>query len=116
MYVECITIVLIIAVISFIFLRTKRTNYALATLPLLTVPLLHLAGMGVSYLLFKENHMARVATALSFDLLGLLVGALLLGMLLQKLPNKRQRLGFALISAVFMVTLSIVLMINMVVM
>ena len=37
MIIECLTITLIILMMSFIFLRSKRPNYALVTLALLSV-------------------------------------------------------------------------------
>ena len=77
MVIECITIILIILMISFIFLRSKRENYALVTLPLISVPLLHLVGQFIIYFFIKEDQNAAVITNLSFDLLGLLIGALL---------------------------------------
>ena len=108
MIIECSTIVLIIAMISFIFLRTKRVKYALFTLPLITVPLMHLLVQAAAYFLIEKNE--KIITILSFDILGLLVGALLLGILLHNLPMKKARISFAMVAAVFMVALSIVLM------
>lgn len=115
MIIECSTIVLIIAMISFIFLRTKRVKYALVTLPLITVPLMHLLGQAAAYFLIEKNDVTvKVITILSFDILGLLVGALLLGILLHNLPVKKARISFAIVAAVFMVTLSIVLMTSLI--
>lgn len=114
MVVECITIVLIIVLISFIFLRAKRDNYALVTLPLISVPVFHLIGQVIIYFFIKEDKTAAVITNLSFDLLGLLLGALLLGMLIGKLPAKRARVSFLTIAIIFLVSLSIVLMTSLV--
>ncbi len=115
MVIECSTIVLIIAMISFIFLRTKREKYALVTLPLITVPIMHLLGQAIVYFLIAENDITvKIITIMSFDILGLLVGALLLGMLLHNLPVKKARISFSMVAAVFMVSLSIVLMTSLI--
>lgn len=117
MVIECATIVLIIAMISFIFLRTKRVKFALVTLPLMTVPVLHLLGQAITYFfLQKSDYSLQVMVILSCDILGLLAGALLLGMLLQQnVPVKKARISFAMIGATFMVVLSIVLMTSLIV-
>ncbi len=115
MVIECSTIVLIIAMISFIFLRTKRTNYALVTLPLITVPLMHLLGQAVVYfMLSKSDYSTQVIALLTCDILGLLVGALLLGIWIHNLPAKKARVSFAMVAATFMVVLSIVLMTSLI--
>ena len=115
MVIECITIILIILMISFIFLRSKRENYALVTLPLISVPLLHLVGQFINYFFIKEDQNAAVITNLSFDLLGLLIGALLLGLLVNNIPLKKAKISFVMISGIFLIALSIVLMTNLVV-
>lgn len=116
MIIECSTIVLIIMMIGVVFLRTKRANYAFITFPLVTVPLMHLLGVAIAYFLIEKNDFTvKVATILSFDILGLLVGALLVGILLHNLPTKRSRLSFAMIAAIFMIALSIVLMCSLIV-
>ncbi len=115
MVIECATIVLIIAMISFIFLRTKRINYAFVTLPLLTIPLMHLLGQAIVYFVTEKlDHLINVTIILSCDVLGLLVGALLLGILLHKIPAKKAQVSFAVVAAVFMVALSIVLMTSLI--
>jgi len=111
MFIECITIVLIIAMISFIFLRTKRRRYALLTLPLIFVPAMHVAAqLFLAFIFTNFDRTAQAIMIISFDLVGLLVGGLLQGMLLHHLPGKRTRVGFAVIAAFYMIALTIVLM------
>ena len=110
MIIECITIVSIIVMISFIFLRTKRRRYAIVTFPLITIPLLHIVGQAIAYFFFKGDNTAEHITVLSFDLLGILLGALFMGMLIGNIHSKKARLSFVIISAFFMIALAIVLM------
>ena len=115
MIIECLTITLIILMMSFIFLRSKRPNYALVTLPLLSVPVFYLIGQFVAYLFLTGNQTGIDITLLSSILIGLLVRALFVGMLIWQLGVKKARATFATISAVFMVALSVVLMVDVVV-
>ena len=111
MFVECITIVLIISMISSIFLRTKRRRFALLSLPLILVPAMHVVAQLVLTFIFPNfDQMAQAVMTISFDLAGLLVGGLLEGMLLHHLPGKRTRVGFAVIAAFYMIALTVVLM------
>lgn len=111
MVVECIAIVLIILLISFTFLRAKRTNYAMVTVPLVIVPVSYILGFLVAYFWIKNPQIKMVAM-MTADLLGLIIACIILGAFSFKIASKRARLSYLCISGGFLVILSILLLIN----
>lgn len=111
MIVECIAIVLIVLLISFTFLRAKRANYAMVTLPLIIVPVSYIVGFLAAYFFIKDLG-TKMVVMMFADLLGLIIACIILGAFSFKIPSKRARLSYLFISGGFLVILSILLLID----
>lgn len=109
MIVDCWVIVVIILVISSVFLRTKRKDYALAVLPLAIVPLAHIVSSPVSKIIAKIYPWEFNDIRLSFEIIALVVTGIFLTQSSMKIKSKTSRNAFLILCASFCIILELVL-------
>ncbi len=112
MIVECIAIIFIILCIVIVFLRAKRTSYALAVLPLLIVPVLHILAIYCSRTFSLLFSLDRNLVMIGIDALGLIAACLLLGLASGNISSKKSRFYYLILTGAFLVILSWVLIAN----
>ncbi len=109
MLVESICIILILTIMVFMFMRSGRKDFALATAPLLIVPFFHTIS-NLIYDLFKISISVNVKAGT--DVLGLAIAVAIMGIISSKHKTKASRLGYLLISGGFTTLLTIIFIFN----
>lgn len=109
MLVEAICITLILAIMVFMFLRSGRKDYAIATVPLLIVPIFHTVS-NLIYDVFKIAISVNVKAAV--DVVGLAIAVAIMGFISSKYKTKASRFGYLLVSGGFTVILTIIFIFN----
>ena len=112
MIVECIAIIFGIVCMVFVFLRAKKTSYALSIIPLMIVPALHIIAMYCSKLFANMFDLDRNLVMIAIDVLGLIASCLLLGLASGNFSSKKSRASYLLVTGAFLVILSWVLVAN----
>lgn len=111
MIAACITIVLMIFIMSFMFFRSGRKDYGIAILPLISVPLAHAAGyiLAPYIITLFELGTKQALILIGIDLTSLMIGGILLGGTSKNIESKKNRNLFLILSALFLIILSWVL-------
>lgn len=113
MVVECIAIIVLVLVMSAMIFRSGKPGQAIAVLPLVTVPVLHLIGIPASIFLNRcFQGFSFNLFHISFNLVGLMVACVLYGMLAGNMGSRRGRKTYVVVCGIFSVLLSIVLVSN----
>lgn len=112
MLFACWSIVVVIVAIFVIFMRAHKKEYALATLPLVIVPLMHIFSAILAKLLDNVIPLQDYEIRVLLDLTAALIACLLLGVSSRPIPEKRTRTGFFICCAGFVIILTIVLIVN----
>lgn len=94
---ESLAIIVVIFGMAFMFARSGKRIFASFTLPLVSIPLLHLIGVMLRF----------TAWLLIFDLAGLVIGATLCIIFSRAFRAKRNRIGYLFFCLAFMVALMI---------
>ncbi|WRS26909.1 hypothetical protein U6B65_11300 [Oscillospiraceae bacterium MB08-C2-2] len=79
MVAECGAIVAIIGIMLYMFIRSGRRVFTVLLWPLLLVPAFHLLGMVLYYFWGRNIPMGFATFAVSMDVFGLVLSALLFG-------------------------------------
>ena len=109
MLVESICIILILVIMMFLFIRSGRKDYAVATAPLLIVPFFHTITNVVWEIVklpYDVNLMASV------DVVGLAIAVAMMGFMSSKYKTKATRYGYLLVSVGFTAIMTIILIFN----
>lgn len=109
MLVECICIILIIALMSVIFLRAHRKDFAVTTLPLLILPLLHIFSLALSKPLSGPLPLDGNGITIAIDALGLVISCTAFGFFSNRIASKRSRMGYLICCGGFVTILTWVL-------
>lgn len=109
MIVECITITIIILAIFFVFLRSHKPKSALSTIPLISVPVMHILGYPISRWISAISSADVVNTHIVMDLLGLLIFFVLTIIFLKHFHSTKTKVGYFLLSGAFSIALTIIL-------
>jgi hypothetical protein len=88
----------------FMFLRGGRKAGALFSLPLLSVPLLHLTGMALRVL--TPDAFTRLVLNVAFDIAGFCLGAIVCWIMARAITVRRLRYAYFASCAVFLGLLS----------
>lgn len=112
MLVECISIVVIILMIVFVFLRAGRKDYALTSLPLLVLPLMHTLSLLVSSSLIGVFSLDAGGITVAIDATALVISCMFLGLLSHRINSTKARGIYLLICGAFVVVLTWVLIAN----
>lgn len=109
MLVEAICILMILATITFIFLRSHRKDYAIASAPLLIVPFFHT----LTYLIgdiFQITISSDIRAAA--DVLGLAIAVASMGILCVQLKSRKSKYAYLLVSGGFTTLLTMIFLFN----
>lgn len=109
MLVESICIILILAIMVIVFLRAKRKDFALATAPLLIVPLFHT----LSNILGDLLHIAlSVNIKAAADVVGLSIAVAAIGFISAAMSTKKSRLAYIVVAGGFTAVITIIFIFN----
>ncbi|WMJ22594.1 hypothetical protein RBG61_11430 [Paludicola sp. MB14-C6] len=109
MIVESIAIIIIFTVMSILFIRVKKKNYAAATAPLIIVPFFQLIAN------ILNEYLGKVVTADIQSLIviiGLAIGVVLIGVASNYLVGKKPKIAYILLCGSFTTILTIVFLCN----
>ncbi len=113
MVVECLVIFGLILVVIVSCIRAKKKRYALATVPLLILPLTNVAAYFVSGGLAGLLPMDKFTVYTAINVISALVSSCLVGMMSQKLLKKSSRAAYVIMSLIFNIVLAAILIYNM---
>lgn len=111
----CWAIVIVLLAAAFAFLRSGRKRYAVAILPLLLVPFVHIFSGVISRFLTNVLPLPIMNLRVLIDCTAGLVSCLLLGLASRSIEDQRTRVGFFWCCAGFVVILTLVLVTNIMV-
>lgn len=113
MLVECLTIFGLIFVVAVMYIRAKKKNYALATVPLLVLPaanvLAYMFSGGLSALLSIDKFIAYS----SINVVAVVISSCLVGLMSGKFGKKAVRGAYITMSLIFNIVLAAILIYNM---
>lgn len=105
MIVESISIIMILLLIEFIFLRSKKPKYALIISPLLIVPFVNFI---LNVIPDIANIQLKDGVNIIVSLLFLVVSTLGLGFFSNKISSKKSRTGYLILCGGFSTILTII--------
>lgn len=109
MLVECISIIMVILMVAFIFLRSHRKDYAITTLPLLVLPMMHILSLALSRHLTGMFSLNAQGIMVALDATALVISCTVLGFFSNRIPVRKARNAYLVICGVFVVILTWVL-------
>lgn len=112
MLVECVSIILVILMVAFIFLRARRKDYAITTLPLLVLPLMHILSLVLAEHLSGMFSLNAQEITVAIDATALVISCTVLGFFSSRIPSRKARNAYLVICGVFVVILTWVLIAN----
>lgn len=111
MFTASIATVIIVLVMAFIFLRYYRRAFALAILPLLTVPALYVISTFVAGYFFKDALL--IAQIISCTLLlAVVVAGILFGLCTLMFTSKKAKTSYLILCGGFTLVFALVLLLN----
>ena len=108
MITESIIIIILIAVISGVFLREKRYDYAKSTGILLIVPLTYLLGFALSRPIAILKQVERIDVILIATIIGLIISCILLGLRCISIKQKKLKVAYLMINGMFIGIISLI--------
>lgn len=112
MLVECVTIVLVILLVSASFFRARRKDYAFTTFPLLILPLMHILSAFLAKPLSRIFPLDVSGVTVAIDATALVISCIVLGVVSNTIPSKKARNVYLIICGTFVVVLTWVLITN----
>lgn len=112
MVVESIAILIIIAAIFFVFLRSHKPKSALSTIPLMAVPAMHLLGIPLSKWLGPVLPIDTLDITIAMDIIGFLLFAVLAGVFLKHFHSKKTKAAYFVASGIFTLALTTILIMD----
>lgn len=115
MSAACVSMVLVILVTSFLFIRAQRRDYGLAILPLISVPGGHvLATLIVPWLIDSAQTLPdkTVFLYVAIDVTALIFGCIALGITSQNIESKKNRRLFLSLSVIYLIIIVLVVINN----
>ena len=113
MLVECLVIFGLIFVVVMSYMRAKKRNYALATVPLLVLPLANVVSYLVSGGLSGFLPMDKFTVYAAINIVSALVSSCLVGIMSSKFSKRATRIAYIFMSLVFNIALAAILTYNM---
>ena len=113
MIVECVVIAGLIFVVAMSYMRAKKRNYALATIPLLILPLANVISYFVSGGLSGMLPMDKFTVYTAINIISALVSSCLAGIMSDKFLRKFTKAAYIVMSLVFNIALAAILIYNM---
>lgn len=112
MLVECISIVMIILLMAVVFLRAHRKDYAVTTLPLLILPLLHIFSLWAAKPISRIFPLEPAGVMVAIDATALIISCTALGFFSHRITAKKPRMVYLLFCGIFVTILTWVLISN----
>ena len=112
MLVECISIVMIILLMAVVFLRAHLKDYAITTLPLLILPLLHVFSLWAAKPIAGVFPLEPAGVTVAIDATALIISCTALGFFSHRIAAKKPRMVYLLFCGAFVTILTWVLISN----
>jgi hypothetical protein len=112
MVAESLAITIILLAISFIFLRKRKTKYAVTTLPLILVPLFHILFVSVAPSIASQFGFDEKALIVALNTSVLIISCILLGLFSHKISSQKSRMTYLTSCGGFLIILSWLLSTN----
>ena len=112
MLFACWSIVIVLAAMFFVFMRAHKREYAVAVLPLVITPLMHICSGVLARWLDGILPLTWVELRVALDLIAALISCLLIGLSSRSIPVRRSRNVFLIFCSGFIIILALALIIN----
>ena len=112
MLVECISIIMVILMVAFIFLRAHRRDYAVTTLPLLVLPLMHILSLVLATRMSGILSLNAQGITVAIDATALVISCTVLGFFSNRISSRKARNAYLVVCGTFVVILTWVFIAN----
>lgn len=112
MAAECISIIIVLLLVIYQYIRLNKWEFAVALLPLLLLPAVHIAGIPLSRITAKALGVERVWPYLLLDVLATVIACILFGVSAMKLKPANYRITYLICCAGFTAILASILAIQ----
>ena len=112
MLFACWSIVIVLAAMFFVFMRAHKKEYAVAVLPLVITPLMHICSGVIARWLDGILPLTWVELRVALDLIAALISCLLIGFSSRSIAVRRSRNVFLSFCSGFIIILTLALIIN----
>ncbi len=113
MLIECTAIVLLISMVALMYVRAKKKNYALATVPLIILPLVNILAYAASEKISHILPMDKFTVYAALNIVAVVVSSCLVGIMSYKFSKKATKTAYVVMSLIFNITLAAILVYNM---
>lgn len=113
MFVECLAIFGLIFVVVVMYIRAKKKNYALATVPLLILPAANILAYAFSGGISNILPVDRFTAYSAINIVGAVISSCLVGLMSEKFGKKTVRAAYITMSLIFNIVLAAILIYNM---
>lgn len=113
MIIECFSISAIIFAISVIFLRARKKDYALATIPLIILPLANVVAAFFAKAIAEITPSDLMSTYMFINIAAAAVSCAFVGIMTMKFKKKSTRVAYMGLTTIFNVVLVVILIQNM---
>lgn len=113
MLVECAAIFCLIFVVVIMYMRAKKKDYALATIPLLVLPFINILAYMSSGKLSAMLPMDKFTVYSALNIVAVVVSSCLVGVMSSKFKKKSTKTVYVVMSLIFNIVLAAILVYNM---
>ncbi len=113
MLFECAAIFSLIFVVVIMYVRSHKKDYALATIPLLVLPLVNVLAYLSSGKLSSMLPMDKFTVYAAINIIAVIVSSCLVGIMSGKFKRKPTRIAYIVMSLIFNIILAAILIYNM---
>ena len=108
MQVECLAIILVLLLMSYMISRAGKKEYGLALLPLVIVPLVHILSGLIGQVVANQISMPLEVVQVCIDVIGLVISCVVFSVLCTNIKNSKIRRTYLLLCSSFTVILTFV--------
>ena len=112
MLFACWAIVIVLLAMFIVFMRARQKSYALAILPLVIVPFIHIISGVIARFLDPSLPLTGMEIRAIIDTTAALIPCLLVGAMSRGIPQRRTRNMLSVGCSAFVIILTVVLLIN----
>ncbi len=113
MWLECSAIFCLIFVVVIMYIRSGKRDYALATIPLLVLPMVNVLAYLLSGKLSVVLPMDKFTVYTALNIIAVIVSSCLVGVMSVKFKKKSNRMAYIIMSLIFNIILAAILIYNM---
>ncbi len=113
MLIECTAIALLISMVALMYVRAQKRDHALATIPMLILPLANILAYTVSDNLSHILPMDEFTVYAAMNIVAVVVSSCLVGVMSYKFSKKSTKTVYIVMSLIFNITLAAILVYNM---